>query len=368
MSTRHRAAPDNAQLPSPFPEGWYFVTTRQALLKSRLIRKTWMGENIIAWIDDDGRVCVADAYCPHLGAYLGPDAGGRVCKGRLVCPFHGYEFDATGQCVATPYADPPRTAKLQVFETQEILGLIFAWWGLRGRGPQWTLPTDQLEQSGWGGMEIKTLQFPGHPQETTENSVDLGHLRYVHGYDSVTRAERVLVDGPCLESGFDFRRVRKIAKIATLTFDVSARARIVGLGYSFVRIRERSIGMDMRLWVLATPVDGALIDLTLVSQVREIRGPSRWIAGLGFLPMRLRAPIMNKFIAAQQYRDVMQDVGIWRHKRYRSRPRLCRSDGEIMPFRYYCAQFYSDPIDSESPPSGALDREEAPAASRVLVR
>ena len=126
--------------------------------------------------------------------------------------------------------------------------------------------------------------------------------------------------------------------------------------------------MDMRLWVLATPVDGALIDLTLVSQVREIRGPSRWIAGLGFLPVKLRAPIMNKFISAQQYSDVMQDVVIWRHKRYRSRPRLCRSDGEIMPFRYYCAQFYPDSLDSESPPANTRDREAAPAAPRVLVR
>ena len=60
----------------------------------------------------------------------------------------------------------------------------------------------------------------------------------------------------------------------------------------------------------------------------------------GFLPRRLRAPIINKFIAAIQHRDVLQDVVIWSRKRFRSRPRLCRSDGEIMPFRTYCAQFY----------------------------
>ena len=83
-----------------------------------------MGEDIVAWIDDDGCVCIADAYCPHLGADLGPVSGGRMCEGRLVCPFHGYEFDATGQCVATPFAEPPKTAKLRVFETQEVLGMI----------------------------------------------------------------------------------------------------------------------------------------------------------------------------------------------------------------------------------------------------
>ena len=307
-----------------------------------------MGENIVAWCDADGRVCVAEAFCPHLGADLGPDAGGRVCDGRLVCPFHGFEFDATGQCVATPYSVAPRYARLRVFETHEVNGLIFAWWGIGGRAPQWNLSTD-LSGHGWSDLEIRTIRFRGHPQETTENSVDLGHLRYVHGYDSVDRIEPISVDGPCLESNFNFRRVRTIARFANLTFDISARTHVSGLGYSFVKIREHSIGMDLRLWVLATPVDGKLIDLSLASQVRDIRSPRRWIVGLGFLPVKLRAPIMNKIMASQQYKDVEQDLIIWSRKRYQSRPRLCRSDGEIIPFRAYCAQFYPDSSDAADP-------------------
>ena len=332
-----------AQSPDPFPEGWYFVATRKAVLNAKLIQKTWMGENIVVWSDENDRVCVAEAVCPHLGADLGPSAGGCVRDGRLLCPFHGYEFDATGQCVATPFAPPPRTAKLRVFETQEVLGLIFAWWGIGGREPQWRLPDDALGEVGWGEFVINTLRFPGHPQETTENSVDLAHLRYVHGYDNVNPIVEADVDGPCLKTRFDFKRTRTIAGAVNLTFDISASATIVGLGYSFVEVREHSIGMDLRLWVLATPVDGNLIDMTLVSQAREIRKPKRIFAGLGFLPVSLRAPIINRFMASQQRQDVLQDVIIWSNKRYQSRPRLCRSDGKIMPFRRYCAQFYPDP-------------------------
>ena len=145
--------------------------------------------------------------------------GAHTC--RLVCPFHGYEYDASGQCVATPYADPPRTAKLRVFETQEIAGLIFAWWGIGGREPQWSLHPDPPVQAGWSDQEIKTLRFPGHPQETTENSVDMAHFRYAHGYGDVGRSEPVAMDGPYLESRFEFRRIRRIAKIASLTLDFS---------------------------------------------------------------------------------------------------------------------------------------------------
>ena len=82
-------------------------------------------------------------------------------SGRLVCPFHGYEFDAAGPCVATPYADPPKTARLRVFETQEVSGLIFAWWGIEGREPQWSLPSDPLEHAGWSKQVIRTIRFAG---------------------------------------------------------------------------------------------------------------------------------------------------------------------------------------------------------------
>ena len=345
MATRLRTF-EYAQTLCPFPEGWYFVARRRDVLKAKLIQKRWMGENIVIWCDDEGRVCLAEAYCPHLGADLGPEAGGEVCGGRLVCPFHGYEFDVTGQCVATPYADPPRAARLRVFETREVLDLVFAWWGIDGRKPQWELPAEPGDQEEWSGLEARTLRFPGHPQETTENSVDLAHLRYVHGYGSVDRVDPVSIDGHRLDSNFIFRSSRRIAKLATIAFDVSAKTLVLGLGYSHVTIRERSIGMDMRLWILATPVDGTLIDFTIVSQVKEIRKPKRWIAGLGFLPVKLRAPIMNKFIVGFQRHDVLQDVIIWSRKRYEPRPRLCRSDGEIMPFRAYCAQFYPAPRDS----------------------
>ena len=337
---------ENGTLPSPFPEGWYFVASRRTIEKEKLIQKTWMGENIVAYCDESGNICVAEAYCPHLGSNLSPTAGGRVREGRLVCPFHGYEFDATGTCVATPYAPAPRFTSLRVFESREIAGMIFAWWGSEGREAQWRLPAESLDEDGWCDLELRTVRFAGHPQETSENAVDLAHLRYVHGFGAVERVEPVSVDGPHLRSRFNFQSTRSLAKVANLTFDLSADTHVYGLGYSFVDIREHSIGMDMRLWVLATPVDGTLIEMTLASQIREIRKPQRWLAGLGFLPVGLRAPLINKFTASQQVREVLQDEIIWSRKRYQARPRLCKSDGEITRYRRYCAQFYPDPSEN----------------------
>ena len=103
---------EDAPIPSPFPEGWYFIETREVIEKAGLLSKMWMGEEIIAWSDGDGSICVAEAHCPHLGANLSPEMGGRIVDGCLVCPFHGFTYDATGQCISTPYTNPPPTARL----------------------------------------------------------------------------------------------------------------------------------------------------------------------------------------------------------------------------------------------------------------
>ena len=333
---------DAAPALHPFPEGWYFVASRAAIGKRKLIGKTWLGGRIVAWCDDAGAICVADAACPHLGSDLGPETGGRVRDGRLVCPFHGYEYDTGGRCVATPYAPPPRSARLELFRTRELEGLVFAWHGIGGREPRWELPAPGGGADDWSDPEFWSVRFPGHPQETTENSVDLAHLRYVHGYDAVSAAGPVEVEGARLTSRFDFRRSHRVAGIRLFAWDVSAVTHVHGLGYSLVEVREHSIGMDTRLWVLATPVDGALVELTLVSRVRRITRPRRPIVGLRVLPAGPRTRLMNRIVIAAQRRDVMQDVAIWGRKRYRPRPHLCRSDGEIGVYRRYCEQFYPD--------------------------
>jgi len=88
-----------------------------------------------------------------------------------------------------------------------------------------------------------------------------------------------------------------------------------------------------------------LNELVLVSQVRDIRKPGRFVVGLGFLPLRLRTLLMNRIMSRAQKRDVDQDVIIWERKKYLPRPRLSRADGEIAVYRRYCQQFYGDARD-----------------------
>ncbi len=326
------------QIPS-FPEGWYFVTSRKNLLEKKLIRKIWMGEEIIVWCNDAGDVCVADAFCPHLGADLGPESGGRVQNGRLVCPFHGFEFETGGSCVSTPFAPPPKTAKLKLYDMWEMNGMIFAWWGINGRPPQWNLPEHQETRGDWTDLAFETMRFPGHPQETTENSVDLAHLRYVHGFENVKRMEPLKIDGHYLRSHFELVRSQNVGGLK-IHLNVCAKAEIYGLGVSNVTIHERSIDMHIKFYMFTTPVDGKYVDVVLATQVRQLRKPKRAIIGMGFLPVSFRTSIMNRLVLFFHRKEVMDDVFIWQNKRYATQPRLSKSDGEIGRYRRYCRQFY----------------------------
>ena len=327
----------------PFPEGWYFVASQAELRKRGLIHKTWLGEEIVAWRDERGRVCVAEAVCPHLGSSLAPEVGARVCEGRLVCPFHGFEYDATGRCVATPYALPPKSTRLRVRATQEIEGMVFAWHGLRGRPPQWRLPEVPSAGSGWGGLRFSTLRFAGHPQETTENSVDLAHLRYVHGYDNVRQVGKVEIDGAYLRNRFDFKTRIASRWLPALAFDVSATAHIHGMGYSQVDYQEHSTGYSSRIWILCTPIDGTVVEFTIVSQVGGFARPIGLATPLRLLPVAARRGLMNWFSIRLVRKFVKEDVLIWRGKRYLPHPRLNAADGELLAYRRYCEQFYEEP-------------------------
>ena len=115
--------------------------------------------------------------------------------------------------------------------------------------------------------------------------MDLAHLGYVHLYDAVKPVGETTVDGAYLLTRFDFKRRRRIAGFTDLISDISASAHIHGLGHSFVEVVERTIGTHSRLWVLATPVDGEVIDPVPATHAAPPRArggrPGRVAASMG---------------------------------------------------------------------------------------
>ena len=318
----------------PFPDGWYFIASSAQLGAEQLIQKKWLGQEIVAWRDRAGAVCVADAFCPHLGSHLGPAAGGVVRGGNLVCPFHGFEFDTTGRCAATPHAPPPKSARLKSYAVQEVNGFVFAYHDHQGRAPTWRIP--EVAPDGSKRRVLTKRRLRAHPQATTENSVDFGHLRHIHGYSDLKQLSPTVIEGPFLTSFYSFHRHMLTPGLRAIHFSVEIKIRVCGLGVSMVEIHSPATGLQALQWMLATPIDGEQIDLWLAV---DPQGPLR-VSWLRLLPRWISSLIVPRILLRELVLDVKKDSPIWAHQRYEPRPVLSKGDQDIYRFRRYSAQFY----------------------------
>ena len=83
--------------PPQYAHDWFSPLRSCDVVPGKITNFTFMGNDLIAFRDEAGKVVVLDATCPHFGAHRG--VGGRVVDGCVRCPFHGLHFDASGQCV-----------------------------------------------------------------------------------------------------------------------------------------------------------------------------------------------------------------------------------------------------------------------------
>jgi len=312
-----------------FPVGWYAQCFSRELESGGVLARRFMGREVVLFRRASGRVGMLDAHCPHMGAHLA--FGGRVEGEHLRCPMHGFCFDGDGRCAATGYGTrPPPKCQAQAHHVIERNGLVLAHHGA-GSAPAWEPPTQDM--TGFG--PLRTHVFRGlrsHPQETTENSVDLGHLSAVHGYGRVQVVVPLETHGPHLTTCYRVRRRPLLP--GTPPIDATFTIHVHGLGYSFVDVAVPSHRLRTRYFVLSTPIDHEHVDLHLA-------GCLRGEGVLGLLP----AGVLDRLLGALVFRggflkDVRQDLPIWSNKVFVHPPALAEGDGPIGKYRSWAKQFY----------------------------
>ena len=63
------------------------------------VRVKLLSERLLAFRDTEGRLGLIDEFCAHRGVSLW---FGRNEEGGLRCPYHGWKYDVSGQCIAVP--------------------------------------------------------------------------------------------------------------------------------------------------------------------------------------------------------------------------------------------------------------------------
>lgn len=88
-----------------------------------------LGEELVLYRGEGGRPALMQLRCAHRNVALDY---GRVEGDCIRCPYHGWLYDATGQCLEQP-AEPPGSRykdeiRMAAYPTQELGGLVFAIW------------------------------------------------------------------------------------------------------------------------------------------------------------------------------------------------------------------------------------------------
>ena len=143
------------------------------------VRVQLLGEKLIAFRASDGRIGVMDEFCAHRGVSLW---FGRNEEGGLRCPYHGWKYDATGQCVDLP-SEPEETGtrariRLKAYPAIELAGLVWIYMGEPRQMPappalEWVaVPAGRRFVS-------KRLQQCNYLQ-AMEGGIDSSHVSFLH--------------------------------------------------------------------------------------------------------------------------------------------------------------------------------------------
>jgi phenylpropionate dioxygenase-like ring-hydroxylating dioxygenase large terminal subunit len=176
---------------------WYAILESGEVRKGKPVGVTRMGEKLVAWRDSQGKVTVMHDLCPHRGVAL---SAGEVHGDCIWCPFHGFEYDASGRCTVIPAngrtAPVPKAFRVQTYPAHEMHGLIFIYWG-QPEGevapPRWFVDLDD-------SFSYRTMRDPwaAHYSRVIENQLDVPHVPFVH-HNTIGRGNRTTMDGPWVE-------------------------------------------------------------------------------------------------------------------------------------------------------------------------
>lgn len=143
------------------------------------VARTVLGTPLVIWRPvPGGPVSVAHDVCAHRDA---PLSRGWVANCHLVCPYHGWEWDAAGQTQRIPqFPDAPFPTKsgLTMVHSQERYGLV--WVCLEDDPIVGIPPVPEYGAPGWWVVPEYEFPFACTAMHLLENNFDPGHVAFVH--------------------------------------------------------------------------------------------------------------------------------------------------------------------------------------------
>ena len=164
-----------------------------------------LGEDLVLFKDRQGRLGLIAEQCPHRRASF---AHGIPTQDGIRCPYHGWEYNAQGQCINQPNEQDKCAFRDKVstdaYPVEEMGGML---WAYMGPQPQPLLPRwDGFVAEGTIRIMGRTL-LPINWLQIMENSLDPVHTEWLHGhhYEFLKEQEGVKVAISARHLKIDFK-------------------------------------------------------------------------------------------------------------------------------------------------------------------
>jgi phenylpropionate dioxygenase-like ring-hydroxylating dioxygenase large terminal subunit len=155
---------------------WHPIARAEDIKGNTITPARLLGEDLILWRSGSD-ILVWQDLCIHRGT---PLSMGHIEGKRVACGYHGWQYDASGQCVhipAHPDQVPPAKARVKSYPVQERYGLI---WTTLGE-PSKNIPAfSEWDNSAFHKIACGPYIFNASAPRAIENFVDVAHFPILH--------------------------------------------------------------------------------------------------------------------------------------------------------------------------------------------
>ena len=158
---------------------WYIATT-SGDLRNKPVQHTLCGVPVVVFRRSDGTPAALLDRCPHRGV---PLSFGQVVEDTIQCGYHGWKFDADGECRAVPglvgeAQNPARC--VTAFPVREQQGFVWVWMDPTVEPDVEPFHFRLAEAPGYTTVR-KELDAPAGLHAVAENALDVPHTAFLHG-------------------------------------------------------------------------------------------------------------------------------------------------------------------------------------------
>jgi vanillate O-demethylase monooxygenase subunit len=161
-----------------YPRDCWYVAATSEEVRADLIARRVLDDELVLYRRADGSIVALEDRCAHR-AY--PLSLGRLDADRIVCGYHGWEYDGTGACTRVPsQAHVPFGTCVRAFPVREEPPFVWVWTGEEARAARRPPPEVSWLRSGDQPIWRGAIEIEAHFMLLHEAILDLTHLPFVY--------------------------------------------------------------------------------------------------------------------------------------------------------------------------------------------